>query len=370
MQVKEYPILFKKGASGKIRVWCISVTENKENSVIISKAGVEDGKIAETNIVVNNGKNINKKNETSPFEQAVSQANKMFLDKERQGYSKNKKVLYNPKLPMLAHNFNKRSKDIKYPCYVQPKLDGIRGVFDTASKKLLTRTNKEIVSMPKLLSELKKCKLSLDGELYSNVIPFNELSGMIRKQEPSDEKDLIYVVYDYIPDDPKNPDEILYINRLEKLTKEVKNLKSSRIIVIPGTVLINSIHDLKSAHSKFISHEYEGTIIRNQKCEYQINKRSKDLQKYKDFQDEEFTIVGATQGVGRELGAVIWICEINTKKRFNVRPRGTLSERKKLYKDYQNYIGKRITVKFFEKSADGIPRFPTTLRNSFVERIN
>ena len=41
---------------------------------------------------------------------------------------------------------------------------------------------------------------------------------------------------------------------------------------------------------------------------YEPNKRSKDLQKYKDNMEEEYKIVGFHEGSGDEKGAVIWDC--------------------------------------------------------------
>ena len=38
-------------------------------------------------------------------------------------------------LPMLAHSFDKHSKKIKFPCWVQPKLDGVRMLSKVSVKK-------------------------------------------------------------------------------------------------------------------------------------------------------------------------------------------------------------------------------------------
>ena len=106
---------------------------------------------------------------------------------------------------------------------------------------------------------------------------------------------------------------------------------------------------------------YEGVIIRNKKGLYRLATRSEDLQKFKEFEDAEFSIVGFTEGEGNEKGAVIWICETEEKKKFRVRPKGTVDDRKELFKKGQTYVGKMLTVKYQELTDEGIPRFPVGL---------
>ena len=108
----------------------------------------------------------------------------------------------------------------------------------------------------------------------------------------------------------------------------------------------------------FMKEGHEGTILRNIDAPYEIKKRSKNLQKYKDFQDEEFKIIDFTEGKGVEKGLILWICETKEGNTFTVRPKGTHEERRTLYKNGKKYIGKKLTVIFQEYTKDGIPRFP------------
>ena len=100
----------------------------------------------------------------------------------------------------------------------------------------------------------------------------------------------------------------------------------------------------------------EGTILRNIHGPYEIKKRSKHLQKYKDFQDDEFKIIDFTEGIGIDKGCVIWVCITKDGKDFRVVPNGTHKFRKEMFKNGKNYIGKQLTVKFFGYTKDGIPR--------------
>jgi DNA ligase-1 len=103
---------------------------------------------------------------------------------------------------------------------------------------------------------------------------------------------------------------------------------------------------------------YEGIMVRDLNGPYEINKRSKYLQKFKEFMEEEFKIIGYHDGTGDEKGAVIWDCEISSDKNVSVRPRGTFESRKKLFLEAEKYIGKKLTVIFQGYTEDGSLRFP------------
>ena len=96
-------------------------------------------------------------------------------------------------------------------------------------------------------------------------------------------------------------------------------------------------------------------MLRNYDSTYQLNKRTKDLQKYKDFMEDEFKIIGFTDGEGSEKGQVIWKCITKDGKEFIVVPIGTRAHRKKLFKEAEKHIGKQLTVKFFRYTEKGIP---------------
>jgi ATP-dependent DNA ligase len=187
-----------------------------------------------------------------------------------------------------------------------------------------------------------------------------EMYGVLRKQKLS-EKDIDildrieYHVYDII--DPN----LSYIERLEK----IKSLPKIEGLCIVETVQCNSKDELKSMHQTHIRAGYEGTMIRNKTGKYICKYRSFDLLKYKDFDDNEFKIVGFTfekDTSGEDSNLIVWVCETKTGQRFNVQSKGTKEERKALYNEAENYIGKNLWVQHFGLTADGIPRFPKTAR--------
>jgi DNA ligase-1 len=111
----------------------------------------------------------------------------------------------------------------------------------------------------------------------------------------------------------------------------------------------------------------EGLMIRNKQGLYQLGSRSVDLQKYKEFEDAEYPVIGFTEGQGLAKGHVIWICRTKEGKDFHVVHKGTHEERAAFFKKAKSYIGKELTVRYQELSEDGIPRFPVgiTFREEF-----
>ena len=99
-------------------------------------------------------------------------------------------------------------------------------------------------------------------------------------------------------------------------------------------------------------------MLRNAAGVYRANYRSNDLQKYKEFMEDEYRIIDFKEGEGRDLGAVIWVCETADGKEFSLRPRGSIEQRREWFNDGDSYIGKYVTVIFQELTEDGKPRFP------------
>jgi DNA ligase-1 len=114
-------------------------------------------------------------------------------------------------------------------------------------------------------------------------------------------------------------------------------------------------------HNLYVSDGYEGIILRNFLGSYEQKNRSKNLQKFKKFMDSEFKIVDFTEGTGTEKGLIIFECITSDGSKFRVRPSMSFEERAKMFKKGKIYIGKMLTVKYFEMTDSDIPRFPVGL---------
>lgn len=346
------PTLYQVNSSGSVKEWSIRV----ENKSIITVYGQQNGKLIKRVQDITQGKNIGRKNETTPEGQAKLVAISKWKAKLDQGYAEQIILSTTPKNdeedvpirkihPMLALDYFKRGKSIKFPCLVQPKLDGIRavylnGVFYSRNGKIFTWLDH--ISLPK--------DVILDGELYNSQkdTVFEDIVSVVKTEKEMDKSFISYNVFDKI-DDTSFEERNRWIN---------DNLKGLNNVSIVPTFECKLESELVSFHDDFVEQGYEGLMLKNKNGLYRENYRSPDLQKYKLFMDDEFEIVGFTDGTGIESGCVIWECQTKKKDRFSVRPRGSHESRKKLFTSADECIGKMLTVRFQNYSKGDIPRFP------------
>jgi DNA ligase-1 len=355
---KTFPILYGTSTIGKVKSWQILVHNGSGNPQIVIIHGYLDGKKQENARVVKGGKNIGRSNETSVYEQAVSEAASEWNKKKDKNYSESiptKETKKENILPMLAQKFINRKHDIDYPCYVQPKLDGVRCLAMKTSKtevKYLTRGGKSYTAVEHLTPYILKMigvGDILDGELYVHGWTFQEIVRNVKKLRDTS-KLVEYWVYDKA--DPK----MTYQERYDWLNDA--NLDDDCPVKLLKTSIAHREADVYTYHNKFVAIGFEGIIIRNRSGKYVFDHRSKDLQKFKLFEDKEFPITGGHEGDGLEVGCVIFECMAENGKPFNVRPKGSRELRKEWLLDIKNIIGKELTVRYQNYSEEGIPIFP------------
>ena len=366
------------------KTWQIKTKIDSELNKItlITESGEPNGRIKSYQKVLSNIKLSSKKGISTLEKYAEEQAKKLFNSKKKEGYVEynnenqinneneinneekkegkgNKKITIRTYYPMLAHQYENKKKEIKFPCFVQPKLDGVRCVV--VNNKLYSRNGNRFPELPHIeneLSLLNKDNLILDGELYTDDINFEKIVGLVKKFKKSEEdeknSEKIYLnVFDYI--DKKLP----YEQRMKNLDNFFEKNKNMKYIKQVKTEECNNEKQVMEFLDKYTSEGYEGVIIRNKKGKYAENARSNNLQKLKKFIDEEFEIIDfTTPKTGKEIGCVVWICKTKEGKKFNVRPSGNYQERKKLYREGKKYIGKMLTVRYQELTNGKVPRFP------------
>jgi ATP-dependent DNA ligase len=386
---KIFDTLYGLDKSNKIKEWNIKVVNMINNSIIIYTYGLLGGKKTECKITLTEGKNKGKKNETNHYTQAILDAkSKWNKKKDIDGYITvldeiKKKVEsgnYNieVKKPMLAQEFKKHENKVVYPCFIQPKLDGYRCIYDNNLKISLTRTGKQfkIIEKTDLFKEMQKINYCLDGELYVHDEDFKfENYGVLRKTKELNDKEkkilnkIEYHIYDIVDENKTYKDRQIIIDEIFKNNSFVKIKKVE-------TVECKNKDDIVKYHKIFTNDYFEGSIIRNANGIYKCKYRSFDLLKYKDFDDGEFEIIDYTfekDVSGKDKKMIVWICKTANNKSFNVQSKGTKEIRAKLYENAKKYIGKKLWVQYFGLTNEGIPRFPKTMRdgeNSFREEIN
>ena len=370
------PILIAKTSKGFNKYWQgFAVTDSEVRIFAIQSSSWQDkadgnqsSKLISTPKAVK-VKNLGKINEILPRDQARIEIIAKTELKKKSGYAEiGEKLVDTLPLPMLAHTYEKRSHDIdwEHGVYVQPKLDGVRMLFD--GKQGWSRQgnlfDSEVIAH--LLCPLPSGVI-LDGELMlPSPATFQDTIRAIKKYRPGVSQNLQYHVYDILSDRPSATFKKRTQGVAHLFYSEIWNLMDNKGFKLVETVPIKDEEsDISNWHHTYIKQGYEGIMIRNAKSVYKIGHRSKDLQKLKKFKDSEFEITMVLSGSGSEQDCAIFQCQTPKGASFTVRPRGTMEQRKKWFKRGKDLVGEKLTVRYQELTEDGIPRFPVgiALRN-------
>jgi hypothetical protein len=381
-----FPELHGEATTGKAKMWSIRVFERDSCGIIETTHGYVDGKKQVNEKIIAEGKNIGKKNETTPLQQAINDARTAWVKKKESGYSpigisgggaegdeegddagaaeelmagnRSKGIDDTVPSPMLAHDYNKRGKSIKFPCFAQRKYDGTRCV-GIPGKGLFSRNKKRYPHLDHIVSEINKLPATviLDGELYSDTLTFQEIVSLVKREtlragDEEKQPQIRFHIYDIVNDMP-------YEQRYANLQMLFRRYKFKHLALVK-TDECESVEKMKELHAQYVADGYEGLMLRNKDGVYS-NARSVDLQKYKEFCDDEYEIVDYKEGEGVEAGCVLWVCKTAEGKTFSCRPRGTREDRAEMFERGGDYIGKMLTVRFQELTTDRMPRFPVGL---------
>jgi len=365
------PTLYKKTSTGKIQYWTISVVENSDHSTgydIWTHYGQVGGKEQRTVDSILKGKNVGKANETTPKQQAEAEAQAKWEKQLKKGYvqtldgaeaNETDELIEGGIVPMLAHKFSEQAHKIKYPAFVQPKLDGIRciAIVKDGEATLWSRTRKPITSCPHIIQELEAAfetqDIILDGELYNHEMKsdFEKIVSLVRQEEPGEGHEIVqYHVYDTV-----NQEE--FKHRYAKLHRLFRMFEFYSLKLVQ-TEVAKTEDDVMVFFDKYRAQGYEGAMMRNVDSSY-VNKRSYDLQKVKEFDDAEYPIVGIEEGRGKLAGHAIFKLKTEEGKEFLAKMKGDTAQLKKFFDDHSLWTGKKLTVQYQGLTGkEKVPRFP------------
>jgi len=266
--------------------------------------------------------------------------------------------------PMLAHKFDIKRVDYSEPVYIQPKLDGVRCLF--TKDGAFSRTGKQFMNVAHIHAELIKFfqqqpDVVLDGELYNHKLKndFEKIISLVRKQKPTaddrlEARQLVqFHVYDYF-------DGVMYDNYEQRMNQlNCVNFYGKSIKYVPSYKVNKHEEALNMHHDGFLADGYEGSILRLNGL-YKHG-RSYDLMKFKDFSDTEATIIGYETGKGKREGTIgKFLMQDDEGVKFGCPPGKGYN-----YKDLANildnigdYIGKRATFTYFQRTQAGSYRHP------------
>jgi len=372
---------------GKTMDWSIEVKEEGGHGVITVTRGYRGGAIQTDTKTVSEGKNLSKKNETTPFQQAILEARATWNKKQAEGYvvvasnsssnsssnsaaatvipaSRATELILSAPMPMLANKWPERKKNITFPCLVQPKYDGTRTIAICGLPEgpcLFTRQRKAYAHLEHIQAIIRKLPkgLILDGELFTTKAHFQTIVGLAKKKTLTEEDRVQHNLlelhcYDIV--DPIKPFTERYAI-LQDLFRTHASVIGSTLQLCP-TKEVAKESELKPAHDAYVAAKFEGLMIRNKAGLYAVGDRSNDLLKMKEFEDDEFKIIGFYEADGAEKGCVMWRCVTPKGVEFGCRPEGTREDRQELFRKGAEYVGKMLTVRYQNLTPDGVPRFP------------
>jgi DNA ligase-1 len=347
----ELKTLYSRSVKGKINEFIIEIEGDKYRTI----TGFTDGIKTTSQWTLCKAKSY-----CTAEEQALKEATAIHRKKKETGSFENIKDIDNEIHfePMLAHKWEDQMSKIKFPVFSQPKLDGIRCIVKKDG--MWSRNGKKIISAPHIFESMKPLfdkdsSLIFDGELYADKFAndFNAICSLVKKTKPTSEdlnESRIKIQY-HIYDLPSNNDTFV------KRYKELTNMSLPKCCVLVKTEQLDNLNDVNAYYEDYMSAGYEGQMIRlDSKYE---NKRSKSLLKHKSFIDEEYIILDVEEGGGNKTGMVgSFVFKTKEGKIYNSSPKFNWEECIKMWNDRKNLIGKTATVKYFNLTPDGVPRFP------------
>lgn len=358
---------------------------------------IENGALSRSAPTYPKDTNVGKSNHRDSFKQGLVLARTKYLKKQNDGGKiasefgstvKQSNVMY---FPMLANNIKNFKKTLEFPVFVQPKLDGTRCIVylnakatsakaTSANVIMYTRHKNEYphnTSNDAIRKSVLDCLVELygkyesdesvylDGELYNHNLKLQDINHYVRKGDLGNAESLIqYWIYDaFYPSQKQTFRE--RTNTLNEVARLIPQTKSA--IVMTETLEVQDQKELDAQYKHYIKNGYEGMMIRNPNGMYKsgiqnVGLRTDFLLKRKEVFTDEYEVVDYTDGkAGKEIGAVIWVCQNKSKKRFNVTPNMKFVDRYKIYKECQKsfsnkYANRMLIVEYRGKSDDDIPQ--------------
>ncbi len=273
-------------------------------------------------------------------------------------------------IPMLAFNSRDKKKHLKFPCYVQPKLNGFRCL---ASNEYMKSREQHIWAANRLkhirsdlenLRAMTGTSVVFDGELYKHGLSLQEIASRaaVKRIEPHPkESDLEYHIFDFFD---RARTDLTFEQRSEIMDnwEDCYQFKMNCIRMV-NTHYVESMLDSDPIYTYYKNRGYEGIMYRYADASYGrpencTNKENRwnCLLKRKDKQDEEFDVIGFEFGNGKysnTVGALTF--QLPNGATFSAGSGLSDLQREEILRQ----LPLKATVKFEAYSDGGIPTQPT-----------
>ena len=412
-------VLYKKNSKGTIICWTATVKQGAAGVNISMISGELNGKQTETLRANIKGKNKGKANETSPFEQAELEVVALYKRRKRLGYKSladlnividafsvtnlEQELLTNLPInttdaegnlkPMKCQQYYRSKKNwvdptgkewsdrkyyyltnpyaekekgaiiIKFPCYGQPKINGVRAFIllsDEGEVKILSKEGLEY-DLPHIKDFFEARKelftfddgereqdVIFDGELYMPGEILGDLVPAIRTFGLNTHR-VEFHVFDIAITNVANNARLIYL-------KEILNtfdVLGSPVVRVVSSLIRNDM-EAQNYTDGCIKLGYEGAIFRDGKAYYGFGKRPMTIVKLKRTISKEFLIVDIVrQDKNPELG--LYVCRTEDGVEFKVTPHGSNDFKQEILYTRHHIVGKQLTCEFYEYTDEGKP---------------
>ena len=255
------------------------------------------------------------------------------------------KPLVENKKGTRTENWNR----VKFPCYISPKLDGLRAIFRDGV--FYSRKGHRLEGLKTLTAHVnfyvkKMGNATLDGELMVPGVKFDETSGKIRSFNET--PDAVYHVFDI----PSSTDT--FQTRRDMLIHFLPANGPVRRVIHAE---INCKEDAQAAYAMYREEGFEGAVLKAPNAVYE-NARTWAWIKMKNTDTADLKVVGLYEGQGKYEGLVGGIYVDFNGKRVGVGSGLTDRQRNAWADEPEEIMGKIVEVAYMEVTPDGSLRHP------------
>jgi DNA ligase-1 len=291
--------------------------------------------------------------------------------------------------PMLASDWDEAK--VKFPVFVQPKIDGVRAMCLDPDKGLTGRSLKQHANVATTRAFSNKLYLGFDGEMVAERETHPDLCRLTTSALSTIEGQpwIQWILFDYITEDTiHDPYRIRMAKLLDHInTKGLNEHPYSSILTLVPNYIANDMQQLLDFDTFFTNQGYEGMILRDPEGKYKQGRstaREGGLLRIKRFTDGEAVVTAIIEGQRNENAAEtneLGLTERSSHQE-NMVPNGMVGalickdlktaqlitvsagcmvhdDRVKYFNQQGGLIGKTIKYKFFAHGVKDKPRFPT-----------
>ena len=356
-------------------------------------------------------KNVGKSNETTPLEQALSRLRSRANIKKRKGYvelsdeeyvafmrtSPNNQEVYlrnivpNVKTdldghvkPMLANHYFRSKKNWtdptgkvwkdrkyyylknpheekekgaimpKFPCYGQPKINGVRATISMQEEEVIIKSRDgmrydAVVHVKQWMLDIfnrVEEDIVFDGELFIYGESLQTIQGSVKSADLNTSR-VVYIIYDLAIENFTNKERWEALKQMNEQGLIFGSVELIRTWVLKNDKQVQKFCD------RFIKEGHEGIILRDMNATYNFGRRRNNMVKLKRTISEDFLITGVVPQP-KTPNMALFVCK-HLGNTFKVTPTFNNEVKEEILNHPSLYIGKKLQCSFYEWTDDMKP---------------